>query len=178
MTATEPRAWDSFFAKKEGVWCLLLLLSAVSAHAYSIAVTGAKFWIDSIVYFQLSLALFDAEQLGRLYFGIRFSLSARDAGPAAFDPGAEFDLSCAPVARIGGHPGPAQRIGRDLLRSGLQGQARPAGAIGRGDGLRPSPLFRRLPRRRADGIGIRFASAFLPCNCDPCARWPAFLPSP
>lgn len=67
MTATEPRAWDSFFAKKEGVWCLLLLLSAVSAHAYSIAVTGAKFWIDSIVYFQLLLALFDAEQLGRLY---------------------------------------------------------------------------------------------------------------
>jgi hypothetical protein len=63
----EQRIWDTIFEKKEGYWGLLLLFFAIAAHAYSIVVTGAKFWIDSIVYFQLALALFDADQLGRLY---------------------------------------------------------------------------------------------------------------
>jgi hypothetical protein len=62
-----PRAWDAFFETREGYWGLFLLLFAISAHAYSIVVTGAKYWIDSIVYFELALALFDADQLGRLY---------------------------------------------------------------------------------------------------------------
>jgi hypothetical protein len=53
--------------KRERAWCALLLFFAIFFHAYSIVVTGAKFWIDSIAYFQLALALFDAEQLGRLY---------------------------------------------------------------------------------------------------------------
>src|ERR1700737_5419591 len=63
----EQRVWDTIFEKKEGYWGLLLLFFAITAHAYSIVVSGAKFWIDSIVYFQLALALFDADQLGRLY---------------------------------------------------------------------------------------------------------------
>ena len=51
----------------EGRWSLLLLCCALATHAYSIAVTGAKFWIDSIAYFELALALFDAGQLSQLY---------------------------------------------------------------------------------------------------------------
>jgi hypothetical protein len=61
-----PRAWDGFFATNER-WCLFLLFFSIASHAYSIAVTGAKFWIDSIVYFELARALFDADQLSRLY---------------------------------------------------------------------------------------------------------------
>jgi hypothetical protein len=62
-----PRTWDGFFANNERRWCVFLLFFSIIAHAYSIAVTGAKFWIDSIVYFELALALFDANQLGQLY---------------------------------------------------------------------------------------------------------------
>src|ERR1019366_6707480 len=67
MKAAQPGVWDTFFEKKEGYWCLFLLFFAIAAHAYSMVVTGAKFWIDSIAYFELALALFDGEQLGRLY---------------------------------------------------------------------------------------------------------------
>jgi hypothetical protein len=63
----DPRTWDGFFENREGYWDLFLLFFAIAAHAYSIVVTGAKYWIDSIVYFQLALALFDGDQLGRLY---------------------------------------------------------------------------------------------------------------
>jgi hypothetical protein len=62
-----PRAWDAFFETREGYWALFLLCFAISAHAYSVVVTGAKYWIDSIVYFELALALFDADQLAQLY---------------------------------------------------------------------------------------------------------------
>jgi hypothetical protein len=61
------RTWDGFFANNERRWCVFLLFFSIAAHAYSIAVTGAKFWIDSMVYFELALALFDANQLGQLY---------------------------------------------------------------------------------------------------------------
>jgi hypothetical protein len=67
MSVSAPRMWDGFFEKNERTWWLYLLFFAIAAHAYSIVVTGAKFWIDSVVYFQLALALFDADQLGRLY---------------------------------------------------------------------------------------------------------------
>jgi hypothetical protein len=67
--------WDGLFAMNERAWCLVLLFFAIVTHAYSIIVTGAKFWIDSIVYFQLAQALFDPEQLARLYnshFGFQY----------------------------------------------------------------------------------------------------------
>src|SRR6202158_448126 len=67
MRTGEPNTWNAFFDGREGRWSVFLLFFAIAAHAYSIVVTGAKFWIDSIVYFQLALALFDADQLGRLY---------------------------------------------------------------------------------------------------------------
>jgi hypothetical protein len=67
MKTAEPKTWGALFANNEGYWGLLLLFFAIATHAYSIVVTGAKFWIDSIVYFQLALALFDADQLGQLY---------------------------------------------------------------------------------------------------------------
>jgi hypothetical protein len=67
MTASAPPTWDARFAKNERHWCVLLLFVAIATHAYSIVVTGAKFWIDSIVYFELARALFDAGQLSRLY---------------------------------------------------------------------------------------------------------------
>jgi hypothetical protein len=67
MNASQPGVWDGFFEKKEGYWGLILLLLAIAAHAYSIVVTGAKFWIDSVAYFELALTLFDADQLSRLY---------------------------------------------------------------------------------------------------------------
>ena len=76
MKTAGPKPWNAFFENNEGYWCLFLLSFATAAHAYSIVVTGAKFWIDSIVYFQLALALFDADQLGRLYnseFGFLYS---------------------------------------------------------------------------------------------------------
>src|ERR1700760_2560164 len=75
MKIAEPKSWNAFFENNEGFWGLFLLFFGISAHAYSIVVTGAKFWVDSIVYFQLALALFDADQLGRLYssqFGFLF----------------------------------------------------------------------------------------------------------
>jgi hypothetical protein len=62
-----PKTWDGFFANTERRWCVLLLSFSIATHAYSIAVTGAKFWIDSMVYFELALALFDADALSRLY---------------------------------------------------------------------------------------------------------------
>jgi len=62
MKIAEPKSWNAFFENNEGYWGLFLLFLAISAHAYSIVVTGAKFWIDSIVYFHLALALlFDRE---------------------------------------------------------------------------------------------------------------------
>jgi hypothetical protein len=67
MKAAQAGVWDSLFAKKEGYWGLFLLLFAIATHAYSIVVRGAKFWIDSIGYFELALTLFDADQLSRLY---------------------------------------------------------------------------------------------------------------
>jgi len=62
-----PGTWDGFLANNERRWCAFLLSVSIAAHAYSIIVTGAKFWIDSIVYFELALALFDAERLSQLY---------------------------------------------------------------------------------------------------------------
>jgi len=53
--------WKALFERTERGWCVVLLLFSIAAHAYSIAVTGAKYWIDSIAYFQLALVLFDAE---------------------------------------------------------------------------------------------------------------------
>jgi hypothetical protein len=67
MTASAPPTWDAPFENSERRWCILLLFAAIATHAYSIAVTGAKFWIDSIVYFELARALFDADRLSRLY---------------------------------------------------------------------------------------------------------------
>jgi hypothetical protein len=75
MNVPAPRMWDAYFGKNERAWCFFLLFFAIAAHAYSIVVTGAKFWIDSIVYFELARALFDAEQLSRLYnsaFGFQY----------------------------------------------------------------------------------------------------------
>ena len=71
--------WVAFLERDERRWDLFLLFFAIVGHAYSLVVTGAKFWIDSIVYFQLALALFDAEQLGRLYnaqFGFLYQHSS------------------------------------------------------------------------------------------------------
>jgi hypothetical protein len=67
MSASTAKMWGGFFEASERCWCGLLLLFSIAAHAYSFLVTGAKFWIDSIVYFELALALFDADQLSRLY---------------------------------------------------------------------------------------------------------------
>jgi hypothetical protein len=67
MSASTVKTWGGFFETTERRWCVVLLLVSIAAHAYSIVVTGAKFWIDSMVYFELALALFDADQLGRLY---------------------------------------------------------------------------------------------------------------
>ncbi|WP_141686652.1 hypothetical protein [Bradyrhizobium sp. LMTR 3] len=57
----------TFFNRSERVWCFILLLFSSAAHAYSMLVTGAKYWIDSIAYFQLGMALFDVDQLSQLY---------------------------------------------------------------------------------------------------------------
>ena len=59
--------WNALFERTERGWYVVLLLFSIAAHAYSIAVTGAKYWIDSIAYFQLALVLFDADKLGHLY---------------------------------------------------------------------------------------------------------------
>jgi hypothetical protein len=59
--------WNALFERTERGWCIVLLLFSIAAHAYSIAVTGAKYWIDSIAYFQLGLVLFDADKLSQLY---------------------------------------------------------------------------------------------------------------
>jgi hypothetical protein len=67
MSASTAKMLSGFFEAGERRWCALLLLFSIAAHAYSILVTGAKFWIDSVVYFELALALFDADQLSRLY---------------------------------------------------------------------------------------------------------------
>jgi hypothetical protein len=67
MRAAELAFRDTFFEKKEGYWGLFLLFFAIAAHSYSIVVTGAKYWVDSIAYFELAQALFDSDQLGRLY---------------------------------------------------------------------------------------------------------------
>lgn len=56
----------SIATSKRG-WPVVLLLLAIAGHAYSLTVTGARFWIDSIVYFQLALDLFDGDALVRLY---------------------------------------------------------------------------------------------------------------
>jgi hypothetical protein len=75
MKASSTKAWGTLFERSERAWCLFLLLFAIAAHAYSIVVTGAKYWIDSIVYFQFALTLFDAEQLRQLYnshFGFQY----------------------------------------------------------------------------------------------------------
>jgi hypothetical protein len=67
MSASSPGTSDALFEKNERHWCVLLLSASIATHAYSILVTGAKFWIDSIVYFELARVLFDADQLSRLY---------------------------------------------------------------------------------------------------------------
>ena len=67
MRMSTPKAGTPVFGSREGRWDIFLLFFAVVTHTYSIVVTGAKFWINSIVYFQLALALFDADQLIRLY---------------------------------------------------------------------------------------------------------------
>ena len=67
MKAPASKTWNALLELNAGRWGCFLLCLAIAAHAYSIAVTGAKFWIDSIAYFELALALFDAGQLGRLY---------------------------------------------------------------------------------------------------------------
>ncbi|MES2195534.1 MAG: hypothetical protein V4517_14030 [Pseudomonadota bacterium] len=67
MKTGAAKFWNALLELNELGWSAFLLCLAIAAHAYSIAVTGAKFWIDSIVYFELALALFDADQLGRLY---------------------------------------------------------------------------------------------------------------
>jgi hypothetical protein len=67
MNASTAKIWVGFFQASERRWCAFLLLFSIAAHGYSLVVTGAKFWIDSIVYFELALALFDADQLSRLY---------------------------------------------------------------------------------------------------------------
>jgi hypothetical protein len=67
--------WNRLCEKNERYWCVLVLLVSIATHAYSIAVTGAKYWIDSLAYFQLALSLFNADGLGRLYkteFGFLF----------------------------------------------------------------------------------------------------------
>jgi hypothetical protein len=58
---------DRLFQQRRRAWALFLLFWATIATAYTIAVTGAKIWIDSISYFQLALVLFDGDQLARLY---------------------------------------------------------------------------------------------------------------
>jgi hypothetical protein len=75
VSSSVPRRWDARFEGNESAWCAVLLCAAILTHAYSIIVTGAKFWIDSIVYFQFAQVLFDPEQLGRLYrshFGFQY----------------------------------------------------------------------------------------------------------
>ena len=67
MKTAATKTWNALPELDEGRWSAFLLCLAIAAHAYSIAVTGAKFWIDSIAYFELALALFDADQLSRLY---------------------------------------------------------------------------------------------------------------
>src|ERR1700754_3893512 len=65
--------------RSERGWPIALFACAAAGHAYSLIVTGAKFWIDSIVYFQFAVALFDPDQLDRLYngeFGFRYQHSA------------------------------------------------------------------------------------------------------
>lgn len=67
--------WNSLFEKNERYWYVLILFVSIATHAYSVAVTGAKYWIDSLAYFQLALSLFNADDLGRLYnteFGFLF----------------------------------------------------------------------------------------------------------
>ncbi len=67
MKAAAAKTWNALLELNEGRWSAFLLCLAIASHAYSIAVTGAKFWVDSIAYFELALALFDADQLSRLY---------------------------------------------------------------------------------------------------------------
>ena len=67
MKATAARIWNGLLELNEFSWSAFLLCLAIAGHAYSMAVTGAKFWIDSIAYFELALALFDADKLSRLY---------------------------------------------------------------------------------------------------------------
>src|SRR5436190_22811342 len=67
MRAAISNYLDRKFEDRETAWVLCLLFAAFVSTAYSIIVTGAKIWIDSIAYFQLALVLFDADLLGRLY---------------------------------------------------------------------------------------------------------------
>jgi len=67
MRVAATRTWNALLELNEVRWSVFLLCLAIAAHAYSIAVTGARFWIDSIAYFELALALFDADRLSRLY---------------------------------------------------------------------------------------------------------------
>lgn len=69
----------SALVRSERGWPVALFACAIVGHAYSLVVTGAKFWIDSVVYFQFAVALFDPGQLDRLYngeFGFRYQHSA------------------------------------------------------------------------------------------------------
>ncbi|MDB5575424.1 MAG: hypothetical protein JWR80_600 [Bradyrhizobium sp.] len=67
MKIAAAKIWNALLELNEFSWSAFLLCLAIAGHAYSMAVTGAKFWIDSIAYFELALALFDADQLSRLY---------------------------------------------------------------------------------------------------------------
>ncbi len=67
MRAAISNYLDRTFEGRETAWLLCLLFAAIVSTAYSIIVTGAKIWIDSIAYFQLALVLFDADLLGKLY---------------------------------------------------------------------------------------------------------------
>jgi hypothetical protein len=61
--------------ENERYWYVFVLFVSIATHTYSIAVTGAKYWIDSLAYFQLALSLFNADDLSRLYnteFGFLF----------------------------------------------------------------------------------------------------------
>jgi hypothetical protein len=67
MKAAVLKTWSAYVRSDERAWGLFLLSLSVVTHAYTITVTGDKFWFDSIAYFQLALSLFDADKLNQLY---------------------------------------------------------------------------------------------------------------
>jgi hypothetical protein len=67
VKAAVLKSWSAWVCGDERAWGLFLLSLSVATHAYTIIVTGDKFWFDSIAYFQLALSLFDADKLNQLY---------------------------------------------------------------------------------------------------------------